>query len=198
MVLPQLEPGAGRGSGRRVRPAHRPGDQAAVAGDADGHGHSDRPGGTRRGDTVRRALRGPGRGGPPAFLRPAARRLRRAPPDGVAIHPPDRRGRRPAGAGADDRPRADRARCRCRRCPRRSNEGERPGRRCRGVRGRPPDLGPAPGRLARVGRGRQNPRPRRLARARELHLNLEPLSLQQMVVHAAGRATEDLEEKTCA
>ena len=35
-------------------------------------------------------------------------------------------------------------------------------------------------------------------RARELHLNLEPLSLQQMVVHAAGRATEDLEEKTCA
>ena len=39
------------------------------------------------------------------------------------------------------------------------------------------------------------------ARARELHLSLEALSLQQMMVHAAGRAIEDLEElkeKTCA
>jgi ABC-2 type transport system ATP-binding protein len=34
--------------------------------------------------------------------------------------------------------------------------------------------------------------------ARELHLNLEPLSSQQVVVHAAGRATEDVKERTCA
>ena len=35
------------------------------------------------------------------------------------------------------------------------------------------------------------------ARARELHLNLEPLSLQQVVVHAAGRAADDFKERTC-
>jgi ABC-2 type transport system ATP-binding protein len=35
-------------------------------------------------------------------------------------------------------------------------------------------------------------------RARELHLSLEPLSLQQTVVHAAGWATEDLTERTSA
>jgi ABC-2 type transport system ATP-binding protein len=36
------------------------------------------------------------------------------------------------------------------------------------------------------------------ARARELHLDLGPLSLQQVIVHAAGQATEDLKERTCA
>jgi ABC-2 type transport system ATP-binding protein len=36
------------------------------------------------------------------------------------------------------------------------------------------------------------------ARARELHLNLESLSLQQVMVHAAGRASEDLKEKANA
>ena len=36
------------------------------------------------------------------------------------------------------------------------------------------------------------------ARARELNLSLEPLSLQQVMVHAAGRATEDLKEGTSA
>jgi ABC-2 type transport system ATP-binding protein len=36
------------------------------------------------------------------------------------------------------------------------------------------------------------------ARARELHLDLEPLSLQQLVIHAAGRPAEDLKEKTSA
>ena len=36
------------------------------------------------------------------------------------------------------------------------------------------------------------------ARARELHLDLKPLSLQQVMVHAAGRATGDLDERTCA
>jgi ABC-2 type transport system ATP-binding protein len=36
------------------------------------------------------------------------------------------------------------------------------------------------------------------ARARELHLQLESLSLQQVMVHAAGRATEDSREKTNA
>jgi ABC-2 type transport system ATP-binding protein len=36
------------------------------------------------------------------------------------------------------------------------------------------------------------------ARARELHLDLEPLSLQQVIVHAAARATEDLKERTYA
>jgi ABC-2 type transport system ATP-binding protein len=36
------------------------------------------------------------------------------------------------------------------------------------------------------------------ARARQLHLDLEPLSLQQVVVHASGRATEDFKERTCA
>ena len=35
-------------------------------------------------------------------------------------------------------------------------------------------------------------------RAREMHLDLEPLSLQQVIVHAAGRATEDFKERTCA
>ena len=35
-------------------------------------------------------------------------------------------------------------------------------------------------------------------RAREMHLDLEPLSLQQVMVHAAGRATEDFKERTCA
>ena len=34
--------------------------------------------------------------------------------------------------------------------------------------------------------------------ARALHLSLEPLSLQQIVVHAAGRATDDVKEPTCA
>jgi ABC-2 type transport system ATP-binding protein len=34
--------------------------------------------------------------------------------------------------------------------------------------------------------------------ARELHLNLEPLSLQQLVVQAAGRHTDDLKERTSA
>ena len=32
------------------------------------------------------------------------------------------------------------------------------------------------------------------ARARELHLNLESLSLQQVMVHAAGHASAELEE----
>jgi ABC-2 type transport system ATP-binding protein len=36
------------------------------------------------------------------------------------------------------------------------------------------------------------------ARARELHLNLEPLSLQQVMVHASGRLVEDSHERTCA
>jgi ABC-2 type transport system ATP-binding protein len=36
------------------------------------------------------------------------------------------------------------------------------------------------------------------ARARELHLDLQPLSLQQVMVHAAGRASDDLKERTCA
>ena len=36
------------------------------------------------------------------------------------------------------------------------------------------------------------------AQARSLNLNLEPLSLQQLVVHVAGRATEDLKELTNA
>ncbi len=36
------------------------------------------------------------------------------------------------------------------------------------------------------------------ARARDLRLDLEPLSLQQVMVHAAGRATDDLQERTCA
>jgi ABC-2 type transport system ATP-binding protein len=36
------------------------------------------------------------------------------------------------------------------------------------------------------------------ARARELRLSLEPLSLQQAVVHAAGRAAEELREGTSA
>jgi ABC-2 type transport system ATP-binding protein len=35
-------------------------------------------------------------------------------------------------------------------------------------------------------------------RARELHLNLQPLTLQQVVVHAAGYDSEDLKEKTSA
>jgi ABC-2 type transport system ATP-binding protein len=35
-------------------------------------------------------------------------------------------------------------------------------------------------------------------RARELHLDVQPLSLQQVMVHAAGRASEDYKEKTCA
>jgi ABC-2 type transport system ATP-binding protein len=35
-------------------------------------------------------------------------------------------------------------------------------------------------------------------RARRLHLRLEPLSLQQMMVHAAGRATDDMKERTSA
>ena len=58
---------------------------------------------------VRRAVRGPGPGGPAAVLRPAARRLRRTSPDRAAVHPPDRRGRRPVRAGGGDRPRPDRA-----------------------------------------------------------------------------------------
>jgi ABC-2 type transport system ATP-binding protein len=36
------------------------------------------------------------------------------------------------------------------------------------------------------------------ARARDLHLDLEPLSLQQVIVHAAGRATEDGKERMYA
>jgi ABC-2 type transport system ATP-binding protein len=36
------------------------------------------------------------------------------------------------------------------------------------------------------------------ARARELHLHLESLSLQQVMVHAAGRATEQSRERTSA
>jgi ABC-2 type transport system ATP-binding protein len=36
------------------------------------------------------------------------------------------------------------------------------------------------------------------ARARELRLELQPLSLQQVMVHAASRTTEDFKERTCA
>jgi ABC-2 type transport system ATP-binding protein len=36
------------------------------------------------------------------------------------------------------------------------------------------------------------------ARARELRLDLEPLSLQQLVVYAAGRAAQDIKERTFA
>ena len=36
------------------------------------------------------------------------------------------------------------------------------------------------------------------ARARELHLNLESLSLQQVIVHAAGQGAGELKEKTNA
>jgi len=36
------------------------------------------------------------------------------------------------------------------------------------------------------------------ARARELHLNLESLSLQQVMVHAAGEASGELSERTSA
>lgn len=36
------------------------------------------------------------------------------------------------------------------------------------------------------------------ARAGRLHLSLEPVSMQQMMVHAAGRATEDNKERTSA
>jgi ABC-2 type transport system ATP-binding protein len=36
------------------------------------------------------------------------------------------------------------------------------------------------------------------ARARDLHLDLQPLSLQQVVVHAAGRGSQDPKERTYA
>jgi ABC-2 type transport system ATP-binding protein len=35
-------------------------------------------------------------------------------------------------------------------------------------------------------------------RARELHLNVESLSLQEVMVHAAGRASDELPERTNA
>ena len=146
----------------RLRPPGQPGDQEALPGDALGARHRDRPGGTGRDHAVRRALRRPGRGGPAAVLRPTARQLRRASPHRGPVHPSDRRGRRPAGAGGDDRPRADRARRRRRRRPRQRHDGERPDRRGGGVRRRAPHLGPPPDRLAGVGGRRRDARRRRL------------------------------------
>ena len=75
-----------------------------------------------------------------------------------------------------------------------SDDRERPGGRGGRVRRRPPHLGPPTSGLAGVGGRRRRARRWDWARARELNLSLEPLSLQQVMVHAAGRATEDLKE----
>ena len=73
-----------------------------------------------------------------------------------------------------------------RRPARRRDQRQRPGHRRRGVHRRAPGLGPAADRLAGVGgRGRALDEADR-ARAAALHLHLEPLTLQQVVVHAAG------------
>ena len=149
---------------RRFRPADRPKDQEAVPRDALSAGHCDRPGRPGRGDTVRRALCGPGRRGPPGLLRSATRRLRRAPPHGAAVHPPDRRGRRPAGTGGGDRPRPHRAGSGRRRSARQRDQRERPRHRGGGVHRRADGLEPAADRIAGVGgggrcAGRHRPRP---------------------------------------
>ena len=73
LVLPELGCRAGRPAAGRLR-LRRTGGQEAVPRDAFGGRDRDRAGGPRRGDPVRRALRGPGRGGPAAVLRPAAGR----------------------------------------------------------------------------------------------------------------------------
>ena len=132
-----------------------PEGQEALPRDALGAGHRDRPGRPGRGDAVRRAVRGPGPGGPAAVLRPAARRLRRTPPDRAAVHPPDRRGRRAVRAGGGHRPGPDRAQHGRRRPAWRRDQRQRPGHRRRGVHRRAFGLGPAADRLAGVGgRGR--------------------------------------------
>ena len=81
----------------------------------------------------------------------------------AAVHPPDRRGRRPAGAGGGDGPRAGRARRARRRHPRQCRDRERPGRGGGRVHRGPRDLGPPhdrPGRsLGRRGRGDGRARP---------------------------------------
>ena len=68
-------------------------------------GHRHRPGLPGAGHPLRRALPRAGRRGAAAVLRPAARRLRRAPADDRAVHPPHRGDQRPARARPADRPR---------------------------------------------------------------------------------------------
>src|ERR1039457_5610836 len=157
LVLPGLGRRAGRGAGRRLQPAARPGGQAAVPRDALLAWRRHRTGRPGRGDPVRRALRGIGPGGPAAVLRPAAGRLRRPSPHGAAVHPPDRRGRRAAGTGARARPRPGRARRRRRRGARQRDQRQRPRHRRGGVHRRAHGLEPAADRRPGVGGGGRGP-----------------------------------------
>src|SRR5580693_7731623 len=72
MVLPELERGTGPATAGRLRPSPGAADQEAVARNALRRRDHHRAGGPRRADPVRRALRGTGRGGTSAVLRPAA------------------------------------------------------------------------------------------------------------------------------
>ena len=151
---------------------------------------------TGRGHALRRALRRPGRRCPAALLRPAARRLRRASDGPCPVNASHRRGRRPFGEGGGHRPRPDRARRRVRRRPRQRHDGERPARGGRGVRRRSPDLGSPPDRLAGVGRGRlQALDDSDRARAQDAAPAPGAVSLQQVVVHAAARSSEQAERR---
>ena len=146
---------------RRVRPAAgTPGPQALPR-DALGAGRGRRPGVAGRADLLRRALPRAGRRGAAALLRPAARRLRRAPAHRRAVHPPDRRGGRPARARRRGRPRPGAGRRGRRRAARRGGRGQRPVRRGRRGRQRTPgaalraDGRPRPGHRPHPGRGRR-------------------------------------------
>jgi ABC-2 type transport system ATP-binding protein len=74
--------------------------------------------------------------------------------------------------------------------PRHRYDRERAGHRGGGVRGGPPGLAPAAHRLACLGLVPGPLDAAAQARARALHLSLEPLSLQQLLVHASGIAEE--------
>ena len=67
-----------------------------------------------------------------------------------------------------------------------------------GVHLRPSYLGPAPSGVTGVGGGRRGAGTHNRTGCGELNLRLDPLSLQQMMVFAADRATEELKERTNA
>ena len=140
---------------------------------------------------LRRALPRARRPQPGPLLRPAARRLRRAPAHRGAVDPPHRRGRQPARARRGRRPRPGRHRCRGRRGSRNGLHGRRAGRAGRRVR-QPARGRGTPGRRGlRLGHGARPPRRPERRLADELRLDLSPVSLQELVAHATHRGPDD-------
>ena len=129
MLFPDWDADLAAALAGRLRPAGQAAGQEALPRHELGGRHRHRPRLPGAAHPVRRAVPGSGRRRAAAVLRPADRRLRRAPAHRRPLDAPHRGDRRPARARAADRPRPGAARRRRRVPPRQRPHRDRPGRR---------------------------------------------------------------------